>query len=130
MYTSLFLFSRTYADIAWLSLVDQNASSSYTPIDNIDFDITYLDGRNIKGSYFNDTVHIGDASVKNQQLGLALESVRPTGIMGLGFSSNVAASRKYPTVVDNLVEQGFINAPVYSLYLVNAISPFLLDESA
>jgi hypothetical protein len=96
---------------------DQNASSTYELLPDIDFNITYLDGRNIKGSYFNDTVHIGDASVRNQQLGLALESVRPTGIMGLGFSSNVAASRQYPTIVDNLVSQGFINAPVYSLYL-------------
>jgi hypothetical protein len=102
--------------------VDQDASSTYELLPDIDFNITYLDGRNIQGSYFNDTVHIGDASVRNQQLGLALESVRPTGIMGLGFSSNVAASRQYPTIVDNLVSQGFINAPVYSLYLVSDIS--------
>lgn len=40
--------------------------------------------------------------------------------MGLGFSSNVAADDEYPTIIDNLVEQGFIDTRVFSLYLVSA----------
>lgn len=61
--------------------------------------------------------------IKEQQLGLALRSVRPTGIMGLGFNVNVAADKPYRTVVDNMVEQGFIESPAYSLYLVSKPLP-------
>jgi hypothetical protein len=82
------------------------------------FDIKYLDNTEISGDYFNDTVHLGSVSIKNQQLGLALQSVRPTGIMGLGLSANVATREKYKTIVDNLVDQGFIDRAAFSLYLV------------
>lgn len=61
---------------------------------------------------------IGDAKVENQQLGLALSSVRPTGIMGLGFSINVAARRPYATIIDNMLSQGLISTAAFSLYLV------------
>ncbi|KAF4124483.1 Eukaryotic aspartyl protease [Geosmithia morbida] len=88
-----------------------------TPLDRGGFDITYLDGRNIKGSYFNDTITIGNDKIENQQLGLASESVRPTGLMGLGFSANVAATIQYPTVVDNMASQGLIDTRAFSLYL-------------
>lgn len=89
-------------------------------MDRNGFDITYLDGRNIQGDYFEDTVHFGgNVSVEKQQLGLALTSVRPTGIMGLGFSSNVAASRTYATIIENMVDQGFIDTAAFSLYLVS-----------
>lgn len=98
--------------------VNPDDSDTFETVDRGGFDITYLDGRNIQGDYFNDTVTLGDISIENQQLGLALESVRPTGIMGLGFSSNVAADNEYPTVVDNLVSQGFIETAAFSLYLV------------
>jgi hypothetical protein len=96
---------------------DPDKSSTFEEVDRNGFDITYLDGRNILGDYFNDTVTIGGMKVENQQLGLALESVRPTGIMGLGFSKNVAATREYPTIVDNMVAQGHIDTAAYSLYL-------------
>lgn len=86
------------------------------------FDITYLDEKNIKGDYFNDTVTIDGKAILNQQLGLATRSVRPTGIMGLGFKANVAAEKKYSTVVDNMVAQGLIDTAAFSLYLVRASS--------
>jgi hypothetical protein len=98
--------------------VDPEESSSFGDADEFDFDISYLDGRRIQGFYFEETVAIGDAVIENQQLGLALESVRPTGIMGLGFSANVAALESYPTIVDNLYTQGHINSRAFSLYLV------------
>ncbi|KAK6447027.1 hypothetical protein ACSS6W_010394 [Trichoderma asperelloides] len=81
------------------------------------FNITYLDGRNIMGRYFKDTVTINSATIKNQQMGLATQSVRGTGLMGLGFRSNEAASIKYPTVIENMVSQGIIAMPAFSLYL-------------
>ncbi|CAG9995081.1 unnamed protein product [Clonostachys byssicola] len=92
-------------------------SSTYSLVSSDGFDIKYLDSTEISGDYFNDTVHIGSVSIKNQQLGLALQSLRPTGIMGLGLSANVATRQKYKTIVDNLVDQGFIDRAAFSLYL-------------
>lgn len=70
------------------------------------------------GDYINDTVTIGGEKITGQQLGLALDTVRPAGIMGLGFSKNVASGSQYPTIVDNMVSQGLIDTPAYSLWLV------------
>ncbi|KAL6410517.1 putative aspartic-type endopeptidase OPSB [Ilyonectria robusta] len=92
-------------------------SDTYKLVDAGGFDITYLDTRRIRGDYFNDTVTIGGKAVKNQQLGLATKSVRPTGIMGLGFAANVAANVEYPTILDNMVSQGYIDTNAFSLYL-------------
>lgn len=98
--------------------VNQSNSSTYQLVSSDGFDIKYLDSTEISGDYFNDTVNLGSVSIKNQQLGLALQSVRPTGIMGLGLSANVATREKYKTIVDNLVDQGFIDRAAFSLYLV------------
>ena len=111
-----------------MPLVNPDDSDTFKTVDRGGFDITYLDSRNIQGDYFEDTVTIGDAEVKSQRLGLALKSVRPTGIMGLGFSNNVASTTKYPTVVDNMVDQGFIEAAAFSLYLVSLPSSHLFQE--
>ncbi|KID89954.1 Peptidase A1 [Metarhizium guizhouense ARSEF 977] len=92
-------------------------SKTYTLVDQGGFNITYLDQRRITGDYFNDTVTIGGHEIANQQLGLAISSVRPTGIMGLGFSINVATPNKYPTIIDNMVSEGVIAHPSFSLYL-------------
>jgi hypothetical protein len=88
-------------------------------VDRDGFDITYLDTRSISGDYFNDTVTIDGKSIKQQRLGLASESVRPTGLMGLGFSSNVVANGSYPTIVENMVSQGLIDRAAFSLWLVS-----------
>ncbi|KAM0521703.1 hypothetical protein ACHAPE_002262 [Trichoderma viride] len=95
---------------------DQTKSKSFNSTRQV-FNITYLDGRNIRGRYFQDTITINDATIKNQQMGLALESVRGTGLMGLGFRSNEAAAIKYPTVIENMVSQKIIAMPAFSLYL-------------
>lgn len=102
-------------------LVNPDDSSTFETTDPGGFDITYLDGRNIVGSYFNDTVTINGVAIESQQLGLALQSVRTTGLMGLGYSTNVAADKPYPVVVDNMVTQGLINTPAFSLYLVGLL---------
>jgi len=96
---------------------DPDESSTFEPVNGEDFDIRYLDSRRIQGEYFEDTVTFDDVEVTGQRMGLALTSVRPTGIMGLGFSVNVASTQEYPTIVDNLVDQGHIDTPAYSLYL-------------
>ncbi|QUC17995.1 uncharacterized protein UV8b_02236 [Ustilaginoidea virens] len=96
---------------------DPAKSSTYALVSQAGFSITYLDGRRISGSYFNDTVTVGGRPVAAQQLGLALSSDRPSGIMGLGLRANVAARAKYPTLVDTMVAQGVIDRPCFSLYL-------------
>lgn len=102
-----------------MATFDPDASKTFSEVDEGGFDITYLDGRNIKGDYFNDTVTIQGMEIKQQQLGLALDSVRPTGIMGLGFRANVAATKEYATIIDNMVSQGLIDTAAFSLYLVS-----------
>ncbi|KAF4962204.1 hypothetical protein FSARC_9719 [Fusarium sarcochroum] len=92
-------------------------SRTYKIVDRDGFDITYLDTRQISGDYFNDTITIDGKSIQKQQMGLASKSDRPTGIMGLGFSANVAANKTYPTVVDNMVSQGLIERAAFSLWL-------------
>ncbi|KAL6901666.1 aspartic peptidase domain-containing protein [Trichoderma evansii] len=95
---------------------DQSKSKSFNSTGQL-FNITYLDGRNIRGKYFKDTVTIDNATIKGQQMGLATRSVRGTGLMGLGFRSNEAATIKYPTVIENMVSQNIIAMPAFSLYL-------------
>ncbi|RDA92694.1 putative aspartyl protease [Ophiocordyceps camponoti-saundersi (nom. inval.)] len=114
---------------AWcLPQFNPQASSSYHVLEQGGFNISYLDQKHVSGDYFSDSVTIGDKVIRNQQLGLALDSTRPTGIMGLGFSSNVAARTPYPVVIDNMVSQGLINSAAFSLYLndINAKSGTIL----
>ncbi|KAI9163183.1 aspartic-type endopeptidase-like protein [Paramyrothecium foliicola] len=110
--------SRLQAEIEYCSTqFDPNESSTFEYVDRDGFNITYLDGRTIAGDYFNDTVTIGNAQVRNQQLGLATSSVRGTGLMGLGFRLNVASRNEYPTILDNMVSQGIIDTHAFSMYL-------------
>lgn len=99
-------------------IVNPDDSGTYKLIDRDGFDIKYLDNRRIRGDYFEDTVTIDGKKIKKQQLGLAVRSVRPTGIMGLGFSANVAAKKPYPAIVDTMVSQGLIERAAFSLWLV------------
>ncbi|CAG7560794.1 unnamed protein product [Fusarium equiseti] len=100
-----------------MATFNPDKSRTFKVVDRDGFDIRYLDTRRIEGDYFNDTVTIDGKAVKQQQLGLAVKSVRPTGIMGLGFSANVAANKSYPAIVDNMVSQGLIDTAAYSLWL-------------
>ncbi|KGQ07196.1 putative aspartic-type endopeptidase OPSB [Beauveria bassiana D1-5] len=101
-----------------LKQFDPTASSTYKTTIRNGFKIAYLDGSTASGDYFNDTVAVSDSiSIKNQQLGLARTSSSVSGLMGLGMSIAVAAKKKYPTIVENLVSQGLIDTPAFSLYL-------------
>jgi hypothetical protein len=97
---------------------DSDESKTFEVVSR-DFEIAYLDGSSAAGVYFNDTVTIDgdDAVLENQQLGLATDTSHPTGIMGLGMKVAVAARKVYPTIIDNLVSQGFIDTPAFSVYL-------------
>ncbi|OAQ99787.1 hypothetical protein LLEC1_06513 [Akanthomyces lecanii] len=97
--------------------VDPDASSTFETTIRNGFKIGYLDGSQSSGDYFNDTVTIGNMTIEQQQLGLAKKSSSATGLMGLGMSVGVAAKKEYPTIIDNLVSQGYIETAAFSLYL-------------
>lgn len=104
---------------------DSGASSTYKLVTSNGFDITYLDGRNIRGDYIQDSVSFDGKTTTKQQLGLAIETVKGTGLMGLGFSEGVATRRRYPTILDNMVSQGHIGRKAFSIWLVRNLASSL-----
>ncbi|KAJ0272665.1 hypothetical protein COL940_010318 [Colletotrichum noveboracense] len=107
---------RTYGT-GCTSTFDTTKSSTYELVTRNGFDITYLDARNIQGDYISDTVNINGKKVSSQQLGLAIQTVKGSGLMGLGFSTGVSTRRSYPTILDNMVSQKLIGRKAFSLWL-------------
>jgi len=87
------------------------------------FSISYQDGSYASGDYFSDDIQIGNVTVKNQWMGVGLNTTIPVGIMGLGYDDQEAIlgqpghSTPYPTILDSLQSQGFISTKAYSLWL-------------
>ena len=65
-------------------------------------------------------MNVGGALIKGQQMGLGTNIALNTGIMGVGFSNNVAALTVYPNIIDQMVSQGVITVKAYSLWLVSS----------
>lgn len=98
------------------------ASKTYKLVDRDAFQIQYQDDSQIEGDYFTDTVVIGNSSITNMQLGLAITASRDLGILGIGFQSgeSIAStdpSLVYPNIVNQLKNQSYINSLAYSLWL-------------
>jgi hypothetical protein len=103
-------------------LYNQNKSSTYALLQSGGFDISYEDGTEISGDFITDNVGFGgDVIVKKQIMGLANSTSGDTyGLMGVGFDANEANASygsTYPSIVDNLKSQGYINSKAYSLWL-------------
>ena len=88
------------------------------------FNITYAGGNFAMGDYISENIHIGGATVKGQTLGLATRARYWTGLMGLGYTLTEASNNgfddtpfTYPTLLDEMFDQGLINLKAYSLYL-------------
>ena len=103
---------------------DQNESSTNALLASNGFYIAYGDGTRIFGDFITDDVGFGgEVVVKNQQMGLANLTYGSTvGVMGIGLDVNEANATfnggpVYPTIIDELQSQGFINAKAYSLWL-------------
>ncbi|KAK3694785.1 aspartic peptidase domain-containing protein [Podospora appendiculata] len=92
-------------------------SSSYKLVKTNGFKIQYLDGSVASGDYISDNFSIGDVTIKSLQMGYATETVRGTGILGIGFAANEATTKTYPNLIDELFNQGLIGSKAYSLYL-------------
>lgn len=89
------------------------------------FHVAYADGAAVYGDFFNDSVAINGKIVENQRLGLAHISNSSTvsGIMGLSFSYGDNLHSQHPTFIDNMVQQGLIDAPVFSLFTIRNPAP-------
>ena len=87
-----------------------------------EFEIEYVDGTQISGTYIRDVLNIGSTKLTNMTMAAAtkLNSIGQ-GIMGISFAfaeSGVQTSNfQYPSVMDVLQSEGFINRKAYSLWL-------------
>jgi hypothetical protein len=97
--------------------VDRSRSSSFKRIDG-SFEIKYVSGAGARGDYMSDDLAIGGTVLKGLQMGLALNSTIPSGLIGVGFGQSVAAAQPYPNIMDVMVSQKQISVKAYSLYLV------------
>lgn len=94
-----------------------NRSSSYKILEEDGFEIRYLDNSTAAGDYITDDLKIGGTTIKSLQMGYATKTVRGAGILGVGYSSNVASQQRYPNLIDQFVAQKLITTKAYSLYL-------------
>ncbi|GAW23308.1 hypothetical protein ANO14919_128640 [Xylariales sp. No.14919] len=100
-----------------LATYDHTNSSTYEIVDRNAFSISYLDGSGAEGDYIKDTFHIAGTSIKALQVGLAENSTINSGLLGIGFNTNVAADEPYRNIIDLFVDQNLIDTQAYSLYL-------------
>ncbi|KAG9581508.1 acid protease, partial [Aureobasidium melanogenum] len=106
---------------------DPSKSSTFEIIDPEAFKICFMLGSEwFRGDYIRDAVQINDLIVQKLTFGLATklkERFKPyTGIMGLGYSSNILHRKHHkmatpPTFVEGLVQGGAISSRLYSIYL-------------
>ena len=103
--------------------VDPTLSSTYLLFNSSsNFSTVYVDETTVEGTYFLDTLCIGDACIFSQVMALATEASDRVwrGILGLGLITQESATfsgNSYPTILDTLVRQGVIGARAYSVWL-------------
>ncbi|KAL8791463.1 MAG: hypothetical protein Q9213_000080 [Squamulea squamosa] len=99
-----------------------NASDTYA-YRSSDFFVRYADGTTAGGDYVTDTVRVGENTqqeVTGLQFGIAYNSTFPVGLLGIGYTANVAQADDggtYPNLPQLLVDQGVIQSNAYSLWL-------------
>ncbi|GAM87593.1 hypothetical protein ANO11243_056200 [Dothideomycetidae sp. 11243] len=104
---------------------DSSESSTFYLIGEDRFAIQYVTaGSSVTGNYIADDLTIGSATIKNLTMGLATNaSYVDTGIIGVGFdideSSEGLYGTTYPSFINQMVSQGIIGSPLYSVYLDN-----------
>jgi len=98
-------------------------SSTYKLVTKDGFSIKYLDQTAANGDYISDNFGIGGATIKGLQMGLVTDTVRGTGILGVGFSSAESTDEIYPNLIDQFLDQGLITSKAYSLWLNDRRSP-------
>lgn len=114
-------------------LFDPTSSTTKAPV-NHRFDIAYEDGSRASGEFITDIFRIGQQRVDNVQIGLALESNRDSGILGIGYALNEAnvmhdgkqMQDTYPTLFERLLSSKLIKIMASSIWWDNPNSGSLL----
>lgn len=99
-------------------LYDADASSTYELVGQDEFSIAYVDDSESSGDYITETIELSEGNtITGLQMGVSLSNTVGVGIMGIGYSENVAADTQYENIIDLMVKQGLIETRAYSLYL-------------
>lgn len=93
---------------------DANKSSSYHYL-NSDFSVSYVDNSGANGDYVRDTLHIGSATIRDFQFGVATNSSSANSVLGIGYAALLA--HPYANLPQALVNAGLIKTRAYSLWL-------------
>ncbi|KAK0655846.1 acid protease [Cercophora newfieldiana] len=96
---------------------DNSKSTTYSLVERNGFSITYLDNGTAKGDYITEDFTIAGVTVKGLQMGYVSQTVRGIGILGIGYTANVATRKIYPNIIEQLTAQKIIGVRAYSLYL-------------
>lgn len=130
VYTSKFCqTAKCYAN----GLFDPSRSTTRAQV-NRGFQIFYADRSTATGDFITDVLRIGKQAVNNVQIGLALESNRDMGILGIGYALNEANAIKdgkqvqdtYPTLFEQLLSSKLIKIMACSIWWDNPSSGSLL----
>ncbi|KAH7417932.1 aspartic peptidase domain-containing protein [Cadophora sp. MPI-SDFR-AT-0126] len=106
-----------------LTPFNPNISQTISTVAAGGFNITYVDGYFARGDYIKDLFAVGDNGEARVVLQMGLASnITDTvstieGIMGIGYSGQVATSQLYPNFMDQMVSNGLTNTRLYSLWL-------------
>ncbi|KAK0610906.1 aspartic peptidase domain-containing protein [Immersiella caudata] len=125
--TDVWLLSKS-ADLCNLSVLqalygqckdtfDRSTSSTYETLSTNDFKIRYMDGSGAEGDFFLDHINVGGLNVSEVQMGLAKKATSSWGMLGIGYNTNSVSREIYPSIVDQMYNQGLIGIKAYSLYL-------------
>ncbi|KAK7208218.1 aspartic peptidase domain-containing protein [Myxozyma melibiosi] len=108
-----------------------NFTASSTIVSDLDeFSITYGDNTQADGVYAQDTLEIAGVTLTNQTLAVATDTNLTNGVLGIGYESgevsagdNSSTTGQYSGLLRSMVDQGYINSRVYSLYLNDLDAP-------
>ncbi|KAL5001709.1 aspartic peptidase domain-containing protein [Aspergillus recurvatus] len=95
---------------------DPSSSRSYDGLSE-EFSIEYGDSSWAEGYYAIDTLTIENAEIPEVQFAVAVESSLDKGILGIGYSTNVASTYRYPNLPELLVANNITSSNAYSLWL-------------
>lgn len=103
---------------------DPSSSSSFKN-STLPFNISYVDGTLITGSFAQDTVGFGSASIQKGNFAVAQNASSSTpveGILGVGYSNFESMASNfnqtpYPNIVQQMVQENLISSAVYSVWL-------------
>lgn len=108
---------------------DVERSRSFAVLSEGTFEISYVDGTNVQGSYISETMGMGNVQLQNFTMGLVTDAtdlgpgLNFPGLMGVGYDALESIAQRtngrtvYPAMVSSLKDAGHINVKAYSLWL-------------